>query len=113
MLTHEAVICQYVSCLVDIEISVDDRMLHALPLYHCAQLDVFLGPAVYVGCTNVITGKPTPDNLLPLIERHRINSFFAPPTVWIALLRSPQFEAPTCRPSARATTAPRSCRSKC
>jgi fatty-acyl-CoA synthase len=24
-------------------------MLHALPLYHCAQLDVFLGPGVYVG----------------------------------------------------------------
>ena len=42
--------------------------LHALPLYHCAQLDVFLGPAIYVGATNVITAQPTPDNLLPLIE---------------------------------------------
>jgi fatty-acyl-CoA synthase len=67
-------------------------MLHALPLYHCAQLDVFFGPAVYTGCRNVITAKPTPENLLPLIERHRITSFFAPPTVWIALLRSPLFD---------------------
>jgi fatty-acyl-CoA synthase len=33
-----------------------------------------------------------PENLLPLIERHRITSFFAPPTVWIALLRSPLFD---------------------
>jgi len=66
--------------------------LHALPLYHCAQLDAFLGPAIYVGGTNVITAKPTPDNLLPLIERHRITSFFAPPTVWISLLRSPLFD---------------------
>ena len=32
-------------------------MLHALPLYHCAQLDVFLGPAVYLGATNVITAS--------------------------------------------------------
>jgi fatty-acyl-CoA synthase len=33
-----------------------------------------------------------PENLLPLIARHRISSFFAPPTVWIALLRSPLFD---------------------
>ena len=53
-------------------IATDDLALHALPLYHCAQLDVFLGPSIYVGSTNVITAKPTPDNLLPLIERHRV-----------------------------------------
>jgi fatty-acyl-CoA synthase len=92
MLTHDAVIWQYVSCVVDASIEGSDLALHALPLYHCAQLDVFLGPSIYVGAVNVITAKPTPDNLLPLIARHRISSFFAPPTVWIALLRSPLFE---------------------
>ncbi len=92
MLSHEAVITEYVSCIVEGEIAEGDRMLHALPLYHCAQLDVFLGPAIYVGATSVITSKPTPDNILALIEKHRINSFFAPPSVWIALLRSPQFD---------------------
>ncbi len=89
MLTHDAVISQYASCAVDASIASGDLLLHALPLYHCAQLDVFFGPAVYVGATSVITAKPTPDNLLPLIARHGITSFFAPPTVWIALLRSP------------------------
>jgi fatty-acyl-CoA synthase len=92
MQTHDGVIAEYVSCLVDAEITHDDLMLHALPLYHCAQLDVFLGPAIYVGATSVITAKPTPDNLLPLIEKFRIGSFFAPPTVWISLLRSPLFD---------------------
>ncbi len=92
MLTHDAVMWQYVSCVVDASIAGDDLPLHALPLYHCAQLDVFFGPAIYVGSSNVITGKPVPENLLPLIERHRISSFFAPPTVWIALLRSPLFD---------------------
>lgn len=92
MLTHDAVLWQYVSCVVDASIAREDLALHALPLYHCAQLDVFLGPSIYVGATNVITAKPVPDNLLPLIERHRITSFFAPPTVWIALLRSPLFD---------------------
>ena len=39
-----------------------------------------------------ITGKPVPDHLLDLLQRFEINSFFAPPTVWIALLRSPAFD---------------------
>jgi fatty-acyl-CoA synthase len=93
MLTHDAVISEYVTCLVDAEITEYDRILHALPLYHCAQLDVFLGPAVYVGATNVITARPTPDNLLALMAANAINSFFAPPTVWIALLRAAEFDA--------------------
>jgi fatty-acyl-CoA synthase len=93
MLSHEAVLWEYVSCVIEGEIAQSDRILHALPLYHCAQLDVFLGPAIYVGATNVITAAPTPDNLLALFVRHRATSFFAPPSVWIALLRSPGFAA--------------------
>ena len=92
MLTHDAVLWQYVSCVINAEIATNDLALHALPLYHCAQLDVFFGPAIYMGSTNVITAKPVPDNILSLIEKHHITSFFAPPTVWIALLRSPLFE---------------------
>jgi len=92
MLTHDAIIWQYASCAIDASIATGDVMLHALPLYHCAQLDVFLGPCVYVGATSIITAKPTPENLLPLLQRHRVTSFFAPPTVWISLLRSPDFD---------------------
>jgi fatty-acyl-CoA synthase len=93
MLTHEAVCWEYVSCVIEGEIAESDVMLHALPLYHCAQLDVFLGPAIYMGAENVITGKPVPDHLLKLLARERINSFFAPPSIWIALMRSPDFDA--------------------
>jgi fatty-acyl-CoA synthase len=92
MLTHEAVCWEYVSCVIEGEIAESDIMLHALPLYHCAQLDVFLGPAIYMGAENVITGKPVPDHLLKLLARERINSFFAPPSIWIALMRSADFD---------------------
>jgi len=92
LLTHGAVIWEYVTCIVDAEISERDVLLHALPLYHCAQLDAFLGPAIYVGAVNIITANPTANNLLSLMATHGISSFFAPPTVWISLLRSPQFE---------------------
>lgn len=92
MLTHEAILWEYVSCVIEEELTPRDSMLHALPLYHCAQLDTFLGPAIYVGMTNVITGQPKPEVILPLLARHRISAFFAPPSVWIALLRSPLFD---------------------
>lgn len=92
MLSHDAILWQYGSVISDARLEPDDRMLHALPLYHCAQLDVFLGPAVQVGMRSVITATPTPESLIPLIETHRITSFFAPPTVWIGLLRSSLFD---------------------
>ena len=91
-LTHDAILWQYVSCMVDASISGDDVALHALPLYHCAQLDVFLGPSIYAGGVNIVTAKPVPDNVFNLIERERATSFFAPPTVWISMLRSPSFD---------------------
>lgn len=93
MLTHDAVIWQYVSCVIDASIEQDDIILHALPLYHCAQLDVFLGPQIYAGATGIITSKPTPENVLPKIAASRATSFFAPPTVWISFLRSPIFDS--------------------
>jgi fatty-acyl-CoA synthase len=91
-LTHDAILWQYVSCMTDASISGDDIAVHALPLYHCAQLDVFLGPSIYAGGVNIVTAKPVPDNIFRLIERERATSFFAPPTVWISMLRSPAFD---------------------
>jgi fatty-acyl-CoA synthase len=93
MLTHDAIMWQYVSCVVDAGIACDDLTLHSMPLFHCAQLDVFFGPSIYVGATNIITARPVPDNLLPMMASYHVTSFFAPPTVWISLLRSPLFDA--------------------
>jgi fatty-acyl-CoA synthase len=83
---------QYVSCIVDGGMTVDDVEVHALPLYHCAQLDCFLNVDVYVGATSIILPGPDPVQLLRTIERERVTKLFAPPTVWIALLRCPEFD---------------------
>ncbi|PZQ22637.1 MAG: acyl-CoA synthetase [Sphingopyxis macrogoltabida] len=93
MLSHEAVLWQYQSCITDCEWRADTVAVHAMPLFHCAQLDAMIGPALSVGAKNVITSTPTPERLIPLFERYRATSFFAPPTVWISLLRSPLFDA--------------------
>lgn len=93
LLTHESLISEYVSAIVDGGFSPDDTVLHALPFYHSAQQHVFLGPYVYLGATHVILSVPKANSILDLIETERVTEFFAPPTVWISLLRSAQFEA--------------------
>ncbi|WP_421839059.1 fatty acyl-CoA synthetase [Novosphingobium sp.] len=92
MLSHNSVLWEYQSCIIDCEWTAGTVALHAMPLFHCAQLDCMIGPALHVGATNVITGSPAADNVLQLLAQHRITSFFAPPTVWISLLRSPLME---------------------
>lgn len=92
MLSHEAVLWQYQSCVIDCEWSATTVAIHAMPLFHCAQLDAMIGPALSVGAMNIILSAPAPERVIPLIEQYGANSFFAPPTIWISLLRSPLFD---------------------
>ena len=92
MMTHRALLAEYLSCLVELDIQRHDRCLHALPLYHSAQMHVFLMPQLLVGATGWILPAPVPEVCLPLIARERITSMFAPPTVWINFLRHPEFD---------------------
>jgi fatty-acyl-CoA synthase len=92
MLSSRSLIAQYVSCVVDGGMTSDDVELHALPMYHCAQLHCFFVPDVYLGATSIILPGPSPAAVLAAIEQYRVTKFFAPPTVWISLLRSPDFD---------------------
>lgn len=85
-------IAQYASCVIDGEMTAEDVEIHALPLYHCAQLHVFLVPDLMLGATSILLPGPDPATVLALIERERVTKLFCPPTVWIALLRHPDFD---------------------
>ncbi|MEU1304010.1 acyl-CoA synthetase [Streptomyces shenzhenensis] len=91
MMTHRALVHAYLSAITALDLSAGDRPAHALPLYHSAQLHVFLLPYLAVGATNVVLDAPDGDALLDLIEAGRVDSLFAPPTVWIALSERPDF----------------------
>ena len=91
MLSSRSLMWQYVSCIIDGGMDGDDIEVHAMPLYHCAQLDCFLGPDIYLGATSIILPAPDPSAILNTIESERATKLFCPPTVWISLLRSPQF----------------------
>ncbi len=91
MLSSRSLMWQYVSCIIDGGMDGDDVEVHAMPLYHCAQLDCFLGPDIYLGATSIVLPAPDPSAILKTIESQRATKLFCPPTIWIALLRSPQF----------------------
>ncbi|NEA98411.1 acyl-CoA synthetase [Streptomyces sp. SID13726] len=91
MMTHRALVHEYLSAITACDLSAGDRPVHSLPLYHSAQMHVFLLPYLAVGATNVILDSPDGDRLFDLIEEGRADSLFAPPTVWIGLSNRPDF----------------------
>ncbi|QNP68521.1 acyl-CoA synthetase [Streptomyces roseirectus] len=91
MMSHRALVHEYLSAIAALDLSAGDRPVHSLPLYHSAQTHVFLLPYLAVGATNVIVDAPDGDHLFDLIEAGRADSLFAPPTVWIALANRPDF----------------------
>ncbi len=91
MLTHRALLAEYVSCIIAAEFTAADRVLAALPLYHTAQMHALAMPQLMAGAEIMLIESPVPALCLELIEQYRLTSFFAPPTVWISLLRHPDF----------------------
>ncbi|KWX66320.1 acyl-CoA synthetase [Mycobacterium sp. NAZ190054] len=82
----------YISSIIAGSMEGTDIEIHSLPLYHCAQLDNFLITDIYLGATSIILPRPEPEAVLRGIERFGVTNYFAPPTVWISLLRSPVFD---------------------
>ncbi|PJT48655.1 acyl-CoA synthetase, partial [Streptomyces albidoflavus] len=91
MMSHRALVHAYTSALHTLGLSAQDRPLHTLPLYHSAQMHVFLLPYLAVGADNTVLDGPDPETVLSLVEAGRADSLFAPPTVWIALSQHPSF----------------------
>ncbi|MBI9090165.1 MAG: acyl-CoA synthetase [Desulfobacterium sp.] len=91
IISNQALIAQYMGCIIDGRYDATDININALPIYHCAQRDVFLNPIFWIGGTNILMGPDIP-KILENIATHKATTFFAPPTVWIGLLRHPDFD---------------------
>ncbi|MEU2025074.1 acyl-CoA synthetase [Streptomyces sp. NPDC016469] len=93
MMTHGALVHEYVSAITALDLRAGDRPVHALPLYHSAQMHVFLLPYLAVGAENTVLDAPDAARIFELVESGRADSLFAPPTVWIGLANHPDFAA--------------------
>ncbi|MEI5007210.1 acyl-CoA synthetase [Streptomyces sp. PmtA] len=91
MMTHRALVHEYVSAVSALDLDESDRPVHSLPLYHSAQMHVFLLPYLAVGAENTVLDAPDAAQIFDLVEEGRADSLFAPPTVWIGLSRHPDF----------------------
>ncbi len=91
MMSHRALLHEYVSCLVALDLHADDHPLHVMPLYHSAQLHVFLLPWLAVGAQNTILEAADPGDILARMERDHHRAFFAAPTLWVALTNHADF----------------------
>ncbi len=92
ILTNQALLAEYTSCIIDGQYTAEDVNINALPVYHCAQRDVFLTPALMVGATNILLYAADPRSIMESIARYKVTMCFAPPTVWIGLMRNPDFD---------------------
>ncbi len=90
IISNQALIAEYMGCIIDGKYESSDINVNALPIYHCAQRDVFLNPVFWVGGTNILMG-PDIGAILKNIAEYKATMFFAPPTVWIGMLRHPDF----------------------
>jgi fatty-acyl-CoA synthase len=92
MMHQRAILFEYLSCMHALDFSDQDRCLAALPLYHTAQMHAFLMPQLLAGSHTYLIEKPLAADVFAHTQEHAITSFFAPPTVWISLLRDPGFD---------------------
>lgn len=89
MMTHRALISEYLSCIVALDLAPEDRPLVCMPLYHSAAMHVFMLPYLAIGATITLLPAPDVTAVLRRVEEDRIGSLFLAPTVWVPLANHP------------------------
>jgi fatty-acyl-CoA synthase/feruloyl-CoA synthase len=67
-----------------------DRNLHVAPMYHCAELVLFVMSGFSLGTTHVVLPAFEPKAVLDALEKHRITVFLGVPTMYQMLLQYPE-----------------------
>ncbi|WP_433782460.1 acyl-CoA synthetase [Actinomycetospora sp. CA-101289] len=91
MMTHRALVHEYVSCVHAMAMTSEDDPLHPMPLYHSAGMHCFLMPYLMVGAVNHLMEAPDVPEVLRRIEADRIGAVFLAPTVWVPLANHADF----------------------
>ena len=92
MMTHSALVHEYVSCILGLDLAADDEPLVTMPLYHSAAMHVFAMPYLSLGATVHLMAAPDIPEILRRIEADRIGSLFLAPTVWVPLASHPDLD---------------------
>lgn len=92
MMTHSALMNEYVSCVLALDLTAADEPLVTMPLYHSAAMHVFAMPYLSLGATVHLMATPDIPEILRRVEEDGIGSLFLAPTVWVPLASHPDLE---------------------
>jgi len=70
--------------------TADDRLVHALPLFHMHGLGVALHGTLQAGASALLLPRFEPEAVLDAVEAHAATLFFGVPTMWHRLVESPR-----------------------
>ena len=93
MMSHGALVAEYVSCVIALGFTEDDDPLLVMPMYHSAGMHVFMLPYLSVGATVRLMRKPDVAEILRRVEDEKIKSLFLAPTVWVPLANHPDLDS--------------------
>ncbi|MFZ5595780.1 MAG: long-chain-fatty-acid--CoA ligase [Bacillota bacterium] len=89
---HRIIHVGFNSC-VFMGINPRSRLLHVAPLFHSAQLNLFLVAGTYVGASQVVIRTFHPVGVLQTLQDEKISFFFGVPTMYNLMLQVPDLES--------------------
>lgn len=92
LFTHHNNLMTAISVLIQADTKEESRILHVAPLFHSAQLHLFLLSGTYLGAVHVVLKPFDPKEVLETIERERITIFFGVPVMFSLMMSLPDFD---------------------
>jgi acyl-CoA synthetase (AMP-forming)/AMP-acid ligase II len=86
---HKRIFKVGLTMIISMGIGTKERFLHLAPLFHSAQLNLFLLSGVVLGATHIIHRDFHPVKALQAIQDHKITHFFGVPAMYNFLLQVP------------------------
>jgi acyl-CoA synthetase (AMP-forming)/AMP-acid ligase II len=86
---HSQIFKVGIAVVINMGIRQHERILHLAPLFHSAQLNLFLISGVALGATHIIHRDFHPVKTLQAIQEHKITHLFAVPAMYNFILQVP------------------------
>ncbi|MDF2788766.1 MAG: long-chain fatty acid--CoA ligase [Neobacillus sp.] len=86
---HKRIFNVGISVTINMGLRPHERILHVAPLFHSAQLNLFLISGVALGATHIIHRDFHPVKALQTIQEHKITHFFGVPAMFNFILQVP------------------------
>lgn len=91
MLSHGNVTWNCINLLIDIDIATDEVNLVVAPMFHTAGMNNSFLPPFLKGGTAIMMSVWNPDQVLELIEKHRVTCMVGVPAMFQAMAQAPRW----------------------